>query len=257
MTLKALALSATLAVIGSVSLANPPYRNSVASNDIAFITPDDPNNFNCVVLIETGEREMPNGPQNGLFAQAQVFEARFGDGLNIELWVHHELGDLAVGYAGKVGLAMGHLPTRMRQTLNHVVILPGDDAAFEEADGGFFGIFADNIDTRLSNNDLEETVFHETTHVAFDRTLGRSAAWRAAQQADGDAITRYAAENLETEDLAESALFAFTQIMAPDRLPTEVINHMLARMPHRFDVLQTVFDPNERFQQVAPAKPCR
>lgn len=252
-----IALAALATLVATSAVANPPYRNSVASNDIAFITSDDPNNFNCVAFVETGEREMPKGPQDGLFAEAHVFEARFDDGLNIELWVHHELGDLAVGYAGKVGLAMGHLPTRMRETLNHVVILPGDDAAFEEADGGFFGIFADNIDTRLRNDDLEETVFHETAHVALDRTLGRSEAWLEAQRADGEAITRYAAENLDREDLAESALFAYAYLATPGRLDNSVVKNIYDRMPNRLEVLRQVFEKNgARFQQIAPTKPC-
>ncbi|MEJ6403932.1 hypothetical protein [Yoonia sp. 2307UL14-13] len=255
--MKRFVMAAMMTLVAASAFANPPYRNSVASNDIAFITSDDPNNFNCVAFIETGEREMPKGPQDGLFAEAHVYEARFDDGLNIELWVHHQLGDLAVGYAGKVGLAMGHLPTRMRQTLNHVVILPGDEAAFEEAGGGFFGMFAGNIDTRISNDDLEETVFHETVHVALDRTLGRGAAWRAAQQADGDAITRYAAENLDREDLAESALFAYAYHATPGRLDDSVVRNIHDRMPNRLEVLRQVFEENgPRFQQIAPAKPC-
>jgi hypothetical protein len=67
----------------------------------------------------------------------------------------------------------------------------------------------------------EETVFHESVHAVWDKTHARSAEWMDAQTKDGSFITDYARRNPKGEDLAESALFAFTLIHHPDRIPRE------------------------------------
>ena len=54
-----------------------------------------------------------------------------------------------------------------------------------------------------------------------------------AQKADGDFITKYAKRLPKKEDLAESALFAWTMIMHPGRLPARVKARAKAIMPNR------------------------
>ena len=44
----------------------------------------------------------------------------------------------------------------------------GDGTNSSEDEGGFIILYSDKIDTRVINNDLEETVFHEAAHVTFD-----------------------------------------------------------------------------------------
>ncbi|WP_342076620.1 hypothetical protein [Yoonia sp. SS1-5] len=246
-----------LALCATAAWATPPYRNSVASNDIAFITADDPNGLNCVVSLGRATREMPDPRIDDLFAKARIHEARFADGVNTEIWVHDDIGAAAPAYAQKVGRAMGHLPTAMRRKLDHVVVLAGDGSAFAEDVGQFFVLFAENIDTRLANDDLEETVFHETVHATLDIPHAGSAAWRAAQAADRDAITAYAANNLGKEDLAETALFAYALVETPGRLSSRVVTQLETRVPRRIAYLRALFaDMSPRFQQVAPALPC-
>jgi len=236
--------------------ASPPYQNSVVSNDFAFITPEDPNAFVCLSVVDTGRREMPDKRKDDLFANdVTVYRVAFADGASTQIWAHPDLGDTAGRYAETVARAMGHLPTKMREPLSHVVLLDGDETAFAEDRGRFFVLYSQNIDRRVSTNDLEETIFHEAVHATLDIPLAASDDWRAAQRADADAITVYASRNLAQEDLAESALFAYAMIATPGRLPDRVVAQVNARMPNRLALLREVFAA-PRFTQIRPAATC-
>lgn len=245
-----------LSVVATVVGASPPYQNSVASNDFAFITSDDPNAFLCVNFVTRDTREMPDKRHDELFADnVYVYSASFSDGITTEIWAHPDLGNAAPYYVQKVSQAMGHLPTLLRKPLSHVVLLKGNETAFAEDAGRFFSIYTENIDDRIGTNDLEETIFHESVHAALDIPLARSARWRDAQRADADAITVYAAQNLDGEDLAESALFAYAHVVTPGRLPRSVVAEIESRMPNRLTILQDVF-AGPRFVDSGPAPEC-
>jgi hypothetical protein len=254
--MKMISAFAGLVLVASMATASPPYQNSVVSNDFAFITPDDPNAFVCVSLVDRGTREMPDKRHDALFADdVSIYRAAFSDGVTTEIWAHPDLGDTSAGYVEKLARAMGHLPTLLRQPLSHVVLLDGNETAFAEDLGRFFTIYSENIDDRISTNDLEETIFHESIHASLDIPLARSHEWLDAQRADGDAITVYAAQNLEREDLAETALFAYTYLATPGRLPARVTAQIEQRIPNRVAVLRDIF-AGPRFQSTGPAPAC-
>lgn len=249
-------LTTCLLLSASIAMASPPYQNSVVSNDFAFITPDDPNAFVCLFQIGTGTREMPDKRHDDLFAdEVAIFQVQFSDGVTTQIWAHPDLGDTAPDYARKVARAMGHLPTMMRNPLSHVVLLDGNETAFAEDLGRFFTIYSENIDDRISTDDLEETIFHESVHASLDVPLASSKQWQDAQRADADAITRYASENLDGEDLAETALFAYAYLATPGRLPATVVANIETRIPNRLEVLRGVF-AGPRFTQLRPAAAC-
>jgi hypothetical protein len=129
----------------------------------------------------------------------------------------------------------------MRERLSRVVVHSGDHTAFAEHLGHFFVVFVDNIQKRISTHDLEETVFHESVHATLDAEWAESAEWRQAQAADGAFITEYAAEEPEGEDLAESALFAFTYLRHPERLPPDVRLGIETTMLARLSFFETIF----------------
>ena len=131
----------------------------------------------------------------------------------------------------------------------------GNQPAFGEDLGRFFVIYFEIIDARTSNHALEKTCFPETLHASLDVPFAGSKQWKDAQRADADAITRYAAENLDGEDLAESALFAYAYVVTPGRLPQRVTSEIENRMPARLAVLRNLFD-GPRFQQIKPASGC-
>ena len=102
---------------------------------------------------------------------------------------------------------VGQLPALMRAKLSLVVIHQGDEIAFGEHEGHFIVLYSGNMETRVRNHDLQETVFHEAVHATLEQAHGKSKAWLAAQRADTDYITVYAARLPDREELPESALY--------------------------------------------------
>ena len=227
--------------------STPLYPNSVVSNDHDFIHTDDPSDFSSLTYIGTRDNvEMPDkrkGPQDPLRDDGvYIFEARYSDGTAVGMWAHPDFGsrEAAQMSAEPVAEAVGKLPTFMRSTLRHVVIQEGDETAYAEHIGHFFTIYSDNIQTRISNHDLEETVFHESVHATLDYKYRSHNEWQKAQRADGGYITEYAASRI-TEDLAESALFAWAMLMHPGRLPEMVEQQARAIMPNRLAFFEEMF----------------
>ena len=248
-----------LACLGGVAQADPLFSNSVVSNDIEFLQANDLSAFSCVRQIEQRRAEMPDKRNNGLFVDnVAVFRAAYTDGSSTEIWVHPGVGaqagtQLARDVAERVGL----LPTLMRKKLDHVVIHQGDETAFSEDQGRFFVLYSENIRTRLRNHDLEETIFHESVHATLDVPMANSSAWKRAQRRDGDFVTEYGADIPRSEDLAESALFAWAYFFHADRLPAEVRDGLGDIMPNRLAFFHEVFvasGPN--FQQIGPDTGC-
>jgi hypothetical protein len=109
---------------------------------------------------------------------------------------------------------------------------------------------------RIANNDLEETFFHESVHASIqvhgsddsltidDFSVLVDPAWIAAVNADGSAgyITEYAEDNSGAgEDLAEHALFAWTIIFHPERLPEPDRTYIEFKISHRIAYFRSLF----------------
>jgi len=203
----------------------PLFVNSIVSTEIDFIKTTDDDAFTNLTYIGLDDKEMPDRRTNELFDNNTfVFEASFTNGKIVEIWCHSSFPSQAAaeGYAMKVTERLGKLPTVMRDELAYVVVHTGDEGAFAEAQANFFVVYAENIDTRISNNDFEETVFHESVHASLDAVHLNNTGWLAAQEADRAFITEYAQELPEKEDLAKSALFVYTMIKHPGRLSADI-----------------------------------
>ena len=222
----------------------PLYPNSVVSNDHEFIATSDESAFACLTFDGRREAEMPDKRSDRLMAKGTfIFTAHYADGTTVGLLAHPKFKTekRARQSVEPAAEAVGKLPTFMRATLDHVVIHRGDETAFGESEGHFFVLYSANIRTRIRNHDLEETVFHESVHATLDSRYARSKTWLAAQKADGDFITKYARRLPKKEDLAESALFAWTMIMHPDRLPANVEARAREIMPNRLAFFEDLF----------------
>jgi hypothetical protein len=68
------------------------------------------------------------------------------------------------------------------------------------------------------------------------------AAWQAAVASDADWITQYAKDNPGGEDLAEHALFAYTLIFHPERIPEPDRTWIQQKIPNRIAYLRTIFE---------------
>lgn len=250
---------ALLICLPLAAAAAPIFPNSVASNDIDFITADDPSVLNCIQFIGKSRQEMPSKLRDGLFMEGVfVVEARYNDGTSVPLWLDPNIGDAdtLLLYAEQVGHRIGQLPTLMRAPLRHIVINAGDAAASEEKDGGFFILYTDNIDTRLANHDLSETIFHEAAHVSLQDDWIITNDWDDAVNADSGFITDYAASD-PGEDFAESALFAYTYLRHPERLPPAVkaaVENTILNRVNLFDNIIIQWAPHT--DPVGPVQDC-
>jgi hypothetical protein len=237
-------LSLVLALVSANALSNPLFTNSIVSTDIDFIQESDPDSFESLEYVGRDRREMPDKRNDELFdSNTFVFIAQFDDGDALEIWMHSsfETEKEATHYAQMVTGPLGKLPKFMRQRLDHVVIHKGDETAFGESEGHFFVLYSQNMDTRVTNHDLEETVFHETVHAALDSSWAKSKVWRSAQSKDNQFITQYGADNPKNEDLAESAIFAYTMLTNPGRLSRNVEIWLEENVPNRLMFFSTIF----------------
>ncbi|MEO1550606.1 MAG: hypothetical protein AAFR93_09255 [Pseudomonadota bacterium] len=253
MRLKLCALA--LVTWASTAAGAPLFPNSVVSNDLDFIRPGDPSAFACVSQTDLGRREMPDKRVDTLFSNdVRVFTAQFRDGTAVELWLHPDLRGADV--VEPVAQALGHLPTLMRRQLSHVVIHAGNETAFAEDEGRFFVLYDGNIADRISTRDLQETVFHESVHAAWDVPHASARAWRRAQAEDGAFVTAYAARLPLREDLAETALFAWAMHRTPGRLGRDIEAKLRALVPQRLAYLEALFTSQPLFFRVRDEMPC-
>lgn len=239
--------------------AEPLFPNSVASNDLDFITGDDPAAAFCLRFDGLTRAEMPDKRNDILFADdVRVFTATYSDDTTVGLWVHPAIAteEEATALVTAVAEAVAKLPTAMRSLLNHVVIHAGDETAFSEDIGRFIILYSDNIRSRISTHDLQETVFHESIHATIDVPHAESGDWLAAQSADGAFVTTYAAENPAGEDMAESALFAWAMVKHPGRLPAETEAAVTALIPNRLAYFEGLFTDFALPDPATPAPPC-
>lgn len=239
--LKLLVLSLILASAPSYLLAQPLYPNSVASNDLDFILADDPGACWSIAEGEGGRTEMYDPRRDLLFVEGALhFDVTFS-AQRIRINVHPDVGD-PQKRAVEAATSVSRLPIQMRNALRYVNILDGDGAAWEEAQGGFFTLYDELMERRLAEHDLDETVFHESAHVALDPLLSSDPDWLSNQIADDEFITQYAADNPNKEDIAESALFAWTMLYHPGRLPTDVEAAVRDTMPNRLEYLGNMLE---------------
>lgn len=221
----------------------PLFTNSIVSTDLDFIKATDPDAFVSVVYKGQETKEMPGANSGNLIDNNTfIFEATFTNGKKVQIWAHSTFGNKtnAEGYINKLTPRLGKLPNFMRDKLLHVVIHKGDGGAFAEDAGRFFVLYSENMDTRIRNNDLEETVFHESIHVALDLKYAESDLWKKAQKDDTIFITNYAESRPTKEDLAETAIFVYTMMKYPERLPSNVVEWVKTNIPNRYKFLEDI-----------------
>lgn len=223
-----------------VPAVEPLFRNSIVSTEFDFILDRDPNVLESIQFVEFSQQEMPDRRNNNLFAKAYVFNATYSSNTSVQIWAHEGFGSqqAAEVYVSLLANAIGQQPHFNRVDLDHVVLHTGDAGAYAEEQGKFFVIYSENMDARIRNHDLQETVFHESVHVAFESAHATAPGWLAAQQSDTGFITEYAAKNPTKEDLTESAIFAFVLLNHPGRLPVVVESEVENQIPNRIEYLK-------------------
>lgn len=246
-----------LVTVGFSSTAHSAnYRSSVVGTDFDFITTDDPSTFQSLKFVEAEPAEMPDkrfedGP---LFKDAFVFEAKFTDGAKVNLYIDQGFGskEAAKVEARRYVDPLGRLPAILRKGVNRLVVHQGGKETTAFSDVGLIVIYSENATQRISTHDLEETIFHESVHAAWDASYAHCEGWQRAQHADGNFATVYAKSKPGLEDLAETALFAYTILYHPQRLPDEDRMDLQKSIPHRIAFIAELFAADK---SLAPLKP--
>lgn len=196
-----------------------------------------------------GMPEMPDkgDPSAPLQKPAHLFDSSYSDGTSVALMISADFktADEARQEALRYTARLGKLPTALRQGVRRVVVHKGgrDTTAF--SDVGLIVLYSENATKRISTHDLEETVFHESVHAAWDKAHAASPEWREAQKKDGRFVTAYARENPDGEDLAESALFAYTLLHHPERIPKAEAEKIRQAIPARIDYVAKLVPPGK------------
>ena len=151
---------------------------------------------------------------------AWIFEADCDGGANtFKIRVHPDFTTQqdATTVAKKYGKDMGRLPKVLRPGIGtgqrSVMIHKGNFRWFVSNFGGI------RIYTEYrSEEEHEEILFHEATHMSLDDPVEKDSKWKAAQKADGAFISRYAKTYPDREDVAESFLAYFSARFVPKRI---------------------------------------
>jgi hypothetical protein len=227
----------------------PLYGSSVVGTEFDFIQESDPDTFVDLASLGRGEAEMPDKTDRTapLLKPAFRFTSKYRDGTSVDLVVdiRFETEEQARQEALRYTPRLGKLPTVLRRGVKRVVIHKGGEKATAFSDAGLIVVYSDNATKRVGTHDLEETVFHESVHAAWDKEHAASPGWLAAQKRDGRFVTEYARKNPRGEDLAESALFAYTLLHHPERIPKEDAARIRLAIPARIAFVEALLPPGK------------
>jgi hypothetical protein len=236
----------------------PPYRSSVVGTDFDFITDSDPDTFVRLEDKGQGSAEMPDKSDRSapLRQEAFLFLAHFNDGTRVNLAIDRDFQtqDAARTEALRYTPRLGKLPTALRRGVDRVVVHQGGENVTAFSDVGLIVVYSDNATKRIGTHDLEETIFHESVHAAWDKAHATSAEWKDAQEKDGRSVTDYARKNPKGEDLAESALFAYALIHHPNRIPNEEAAKIALAIPHRIAFVEKLLPKDKPLHFAVEAK---
>ena len=237
----------------------PLYPSSIVGTDFDFITESDLSIFDRLEDKGKEPTEMPDKSDDSapLLQDAFLFVAHFSDGTRVLLAIDADFKtqDNARQEALRYTPRLGKLPTALRRGVKRVVIHKGGENVTAFSEVGFMVLYSDNATKRIETHDLEETVFHESVHAAWDKKHATSADWQDTQKKDGGYVTDYARKNPQMEDLAESALFAYTLLHHPDRIPKEEAARIARIIPNRIAFVEKLLPKDKPLHFPIDAKP--
>jgi hypothetical protein len=245
-TMLSIRIKVCLAVVGLLLLAcnsdngpsmtvnpTPPFGGTIFL-DPDIITASDPSSFVSLTFTGQEERTMFDRRVNDWITNEPfLFDATFDDGLTFEVQVNNEFGtiDVAENEALIYAEVIGKLPTGLRLSVETVWIHKGT----ELFGGGNNNILIHTGQSALYENDgiLEETLVHEASHTSLDAMHAAAPEWIAAQEDDGNFISRYARDYPTREDIAETYLLYMAIRYRSDRIDPTLENTINNVVPHR------------------------
>lgn len=225
--------------------AAPPFNGTIFIEP-NIITPEDPSSFSELKSLGTNKRKMFDRRVNAWITSiARIFLAKFDDGAEIEVQVNSEFdSEEAFKIAQTYLSTIGQLPSVLRKDIQTVWIHKGN----ENFGGGNNNllIHTDKGAEYISKGILAETFIHEATHTSLDAYHSSNKQWLNAQKRDEQFISKYAKNNPEREDLAESFLLYLAVRYKPNRIGDEVTAIIKNTIPNRiayFDALKLEMHP--------------
>ena len=213
----------------------------------SYITPDiitdaDPSVFETLTYAGTGIRVMYDRRIDEFSeTNAYLFDARYRDGLTIEVQVNPEFGSIvsAETQADKYARYIGKIPTLLRVDVDTVWIHLGDD---DWGGGNRNLLIHTGRGEEYENGDyvpggpgnyVEEVLLHEAAHTSLDATHEEAPGWVTAQETDPVFISTYAEEHPDREDVAESFGPYLMVRYRPERTTDAMVNTINAAIPNR------------------------
>lgn len=239
MTFRARLLAAVFATGIATALpaiAQDAPFGSTADTVFDIIETGDPSAFVCLSYEGRAVRQMWDKRVDGESDQnTYLFAAHFRDSPPIDIILNPEFGSEtdARAEAMRYVAGLGQLPLILRAGIRQLGVHKGKEG-FHAGAGKIF-MYQDQASLRISQNKLEESLFHEAVHAALDNDHRLAPAWQAAQASDGRFVTNYAAGRPDREDLAESMLFAYALLQHPGRIPPVDSRDILAAIPARIE----------------------
>lgn len=226
----------TACLVWGIASATPPYSGTIFL-DPDIITPSDPNAFRSLTYAGQEMRNMFDRRcscfQN---YNAYLFDAIYADGLFIEVEVNPEYGSAALAQvpAEFYAKTVGHLPHMLRKDVQTMWIHKGDNA-FGGGNNNLLIHTGLTAQSYIDSGILEEALVHEAGHTSLEADYATSAGWMAAQNADPDFISTYAAANPVREDISESILVWLAARHSINRIDATMKNTIESTIPHRLD----------------------
>ena len=225
--------------------ANFPPMAGTVWYSTEIIIESDPSSFVDLSYAGQGERVMfDRRTASWITENAHLFPADFGGGVEVEIQVNPEFSrEEAEVEARFYAKSIGKIPAFLFRDIQTVWIHRG----VELYGGGNNNLLIHTGQTPEYVRDgvLEEVFIHEAAHTSMDAYHAAATEWLAAQAADGIAISDYAQEHPNREDIAETLGPYLAYRHRRDRLNNRQIKMVKNNIPNRvlfFECLELGMD---------------
>ena len=212
--------------------AEPPYWGTLFVDD-EIIVDSDPTSFRGLTYGGQAERTMFDR-RTGTFGRFQphLFIAQFGQDKQVEVQVNPEMSrEEGEAEARRYCRVIGQIPGFLFRDLDTVWLHRGLNA-FGGGNRNLL-IHTGQGAQYIRDGLLGEVFLHEAAHTSLDAYHQDDPLWLAAQNADGQAISQYAADFPRREDIAETLPLYLTVRFWSDRVDQSLVDTVLRTIPNR------------------------
>ena len=234
-------LALLLPFVLSACGATPPFGGTVYTepNILVASDPSTLRSFSFVGMETTAQWD--HRVEDEVRAEFYVFTAAYPSGQRVRFLVNGEYDTRAQArFAGQAyAFVLGQMPAILRGPVRAVTV--HETGGDWSASPGEITIHDGSFEQEQADGALEESMIHETVHTSLDSTWEDTAAWKAAQRADGAFISQYAKSNPTSEDMAESFTLYLGYKLNPSRMSKSTLDTLFEVMPARMAFFEDHF----------------